>query len=538
MSSICSIFPAARRSRSERCDRPVTSTELRDRAHRAGVPVIYVNDNWGRWRSDFKAIVADCSKADRPGAPIAELLKPTLKDFFVLKPHLSGFHETPLDTLLQTGEVETLIITGFAADNCVLFTAAEAHMRDYTHCRALRLLCVRARSGAASRALENEKVSRRKHLRIASDPVETMTDRESRHRGPAARPLPKSTTLGTLLGLQERLAIDSASSRVSFGFERKGDSENPRRGTGVDAHRAGIPRYRRVADGSSASSRKAGRRRRLKRAEALRRNFLSAAMVQKVLSEPKRGAVTTEDYGGDFQMHSRGSDGADTIETLAKGCIKRGYRCMCVTDHSYGLPIAGGMTMKEIRAQHAEINAHQQEVRRRVQSVQRDRGEHPAGWIARHASCRAAGVRSRRRLSALEPAQEHRPDRTDAQRRCRYLAFTSSAIRAGGCSTRVQGSSPTGRLCSNALQRRASRSKSTATCRVRILTFVWQLRRKRPDVSSLWTAMHTPQISCGWPTMRSRTRDSQGYRRDRIVNCWPTDKILRVGENFSPLEGV
>ena len=79
-------------------------------------------------------------------------------------------------------------------------------------------------------------------------------------------------------------------------------------------------------------------------------------MVRKVLSEPKRGAVKREEYLGDFQMHSRGSDGTDTIEMLAKGCMKRGYRCMCVTDHSYGLPIAGGMKMDEMRAQHAEIN--------------------------------------------------------------------------------------------------------------------------------------------------------------------------------------
>ena len=95
------------------------------------VPVIYVNDNWGRWRSDFKAIVADCRRPGRPGAPIADLLEPTSRDFFVLKPHLSGFHETPLDTLLQAGEVKTVVIVGFAADNCVFFTAAEAHMRDY-----------------------------------------------------------------------------------------------------------------------------------------------------------------------------------------------------------------------------------------------------------------------------------------------------------------------------------------------------------------------------------------------------------------------
>ena len=104
---------------------------LRDRAHDRGVPVIYVNDNWGRWRSDFKTIVADCSRAGRPGARIAELLAPTPRDFFVLKPHLSGFHETPLDTLLQGGEVERVLIAGFAADNCVFFTAVEAHMRDY-----------------------------------------------------------------------------------------------------------------------------------------------------------------------------------------------------------------------------------------------------------------------------------------------------------------------------------------------------------------------------------------------------------------------
>ena len=104
---------------------------LRARAHAAGVPVIYVNDNWGRWRSDFKAIVADCSRPERPGAPIAKLLEPTARDFFVLKPHLSGFHDTPLDTLLQSGEVQTVVIVGFAADNCVFFTAAEAHMRDY-----------------------------------------------------------------------------------------------------------------------------------------------------------------------------------------------------------------------------------------------------------------------------------------------------------------------------------------------------------------------------------------------------------------------
>ena len=94
--------------------------------------------------------------------------------------------------------------------------------------------------------------------------------------------------------------------------------------------------------------------------EALRRNFLSLAMVEKILAEPPArygGAVTRADYRGDFQMHSRGSDGADTVAMLAKACLKRGYRCMSVSDHSYGLPIAGGMSMEEMRVQHAEIAA-------------------------------------------------------------------------------------------------------------------------------------------------------------------------------------
>jgi nicotinamidase-related amidase len=104
---------------------------LRQRAHRTGVPVVYVNDNFGRWRSDFKTLVAACSEPGRPGAPIAELLKPTPRDFFVLKPHLSGFHQTPLHMVLQSGKVQTLVLAGFAADNCVLFTAADAHMSGY-----------------------------------------------------------------------------------------------------------------------------------------------------------------------------------------------------------------------------------------------------------------------------------------------------------------------------------------------------------------------------------------------------------------------
>jgi len=80
--------------------------------------VVYVNDNFSRWRSDFKTIVAICSEPGRPGATIARMLKPAPEDYFVLKPMLSGFHETPLHMLLQSGGVRSLVLTGFAADNC------------------------------------------------------------------------------------------------------------------------------------------------------------------------------------------------------------------------------------------------------------------------------------------------------------------------------------------------------------------------------------------------------------------------------------
>jgi len=104
---------------------------LKERARDAKVPIIYVNDNFGRWRSDFKKIVDRCLYGDVSGRPIAELLIPDEDDYFVLKPKHSGFFSTTLDLLLEYLGVRTLIVAGFAGNNCVLFTANDAYMRDY-----------------------------------------------------------------------------------------------------------------------------------------------------------------------------------------------------------------------------------------------------------------------------------------------------------------------------------------------------------------------------------------------------------------------
>jgi nicotinamidase-related amidase len=102
---------------------------LKARARRAGVPAVYVNDNFGRWRSDFRQILAHC--LDSPGREVCRVLAPEEDDYFVLKPKHSGFQFTTLDVLLEHLGAGTLILTGVAGNFCVLFTAHDAYMRDF-----------------------------------------------------------------------------------------------------------------------------------------------------------------------------------------------------------------------------------------------------------------------------------------------------------------------------------------------------------------------------------------------------------------------
>src|SRR4030095_4460881 len=112
--------------------RPMARILLRwkRRAQKAGVPVIYVNDNFGRWKSDFRRTVDYCARHGR-GRDIVELLRPEESDYFVLKPKHSVFFSTTLETLLRYLETQTLILTGIAGNFCVLFTANDAYMRDF-----------------------------------------------------------------------------------------------------------------------------------------------------------------------------------------------------------------------------------------------------------------------------------------------------------------------------------------------------------------------------------------------------------------------
>lgn len=122
---------------------------LKRRARQLGLPIIYLNDNFGRCRSDMSGLVKHCLTGRVRGKPIVRLLKPTRSDYFVLKPKHSGFFATALEVLLDYLRVKRLILTGFAANICVLFTATDAYIRGYK-------VIVPSDCCASNTAMENE----------------------------------------------------------------------------------------------------------------------------------------------------------------------------------------------------------------------------------------------------------------------------------------------------------------------------------------------------------------------------------------------
>ena len=99
-----------------------------------------------------------------------------------------------------------------------------------------------------------------------------------------------------------------------------------------------------------------GRRDDIERRRGLRQHFLSRAKVLHILRDPRLGGPRLEDYHGDLQLHSNWSDGLPTLGEISAACRSRGYAYAAVTDHSHGLKIAGGMSMREAADQRREID--------------------------------------------------------------------------------------------------------------------------------------------------------------------------------------
>ena len=93
------------------------------------------------------------------------------------------------------------------------------------------------------------------------------------------------------------------------------------------------------------------------RSRGLRDNFLTRAQVAAALENRRLKGVSRRDYRGDLQMHSVWSDGTQTLESIVTAGLARGYQYSAVTDHSYGLPIASGVSMADLARQHLEIDA-------------------------------------------------------------------------------------------------------------------------------------------------------------------------------------
>ncbi len=103
---------------------------FKKRARRAKVPVLYVNDNFGQWRSDASKLLKYCLRSEAVGRDFVAAVAPDEEDYFVLKPMHSAFYQTPLDVLLRYFEARTVILCGVATNSCIVCTAHDARMRD------------------------------------------------------------------------------------------------------------------------------------------------------------------------------------------------------------------------------------------------------------------------------------------------------------------------------------------------------------------------------------------------------------------------
>ncbi len=152
--------------------------ELKRRCGELDIPAIYVNDHFGRWRSDFSALVEYCRKTEFRGREVVEKVLPRDNDYFVFKPMHSGFYQTTLELLLQHLGSKRLVITGLASNICVLCTANDAHMRGYELWLPKDGMAARSDVEQTYAELHFRKVLSAKVMPIAQLPLERMAQGE------------------------------------------------------------------------------------------------------------------------------------------------------------------------------------------------------------------------------------------------------------------------------------------------------------------------------------------------------------------------
>jgi len=100
-------------------------------ARKAGIAVVYANDNFGKWHSDWDEVFKYATRDGARGRDVAKRLKPAKEDYFILKPKHSAYYATSMEPLLQSLGIQRVVMAGIATNLCVLFSAHDAHMREY-----------------------------------------------------------------------------------------------------------------------------------------------------------------------------------------------------------------------------------------------------------------------------------------------------------------------------------------------------------------------------------------------------------------------
>jgi histidinol phosphatase-like PHP family hydrolase len=197
-----------------------------------------------------------------------------------------------------------------------------------------------------------------------------------RRRGNAARPSGPGAPVdinATVAGLLRDLAFAQSSRQRMFGYKRAAAAVfaleqplnalfdaggTPPRIPGIGPSSTRVIREVLETGGSPTVERavaESGQAADIQRRRTLRTRFLSRSATLLVLADPTLQGPVAADYRGDLQMHSEWSDGAATLDAIVEACIGRGYAYAAVTDHSYGLRIAGGMSMTDAAAQRRAI---------------------------------------------------------------------------------------------------------------------------------------------------------------------------------------
>jgi len=274
---------------------------------------------------------------------------------------------------------------------------------------------------------------------------------------------------------------------------------------------------RAIADSGQASD--------IKHRGNLRGQFLSRAQVVAALKNRKLAGPHLEDYRGDLQMHSTWSDGSQTLADIVEGGLARGYSFCAVTDHSYGLKIAGGVSMTDLRKQHREIDVLNRKYRGRFRLIKGiEANIRPDGSVDME-------LDELRELE-LVVAAPHSALRTEADQTARMVA----AVRSPG--VHILGH-PRGRKYGSRPGVSADWDEVFAAAREANVAIEidgdpsrqdvdYDLATRAVDAGCLFAldsdAHSTPELAYS-ETAIAHARLA-GVPADRVVNCWPTDKLL------------